>query len=352
MKKTILALTLASLSSASVMAADEIDHGDQFYNSDSFEVIKGSDHNDYLFVDGKIAGKVVAGEEGNFLKLEGDKKLGYEEAFITRNEDGTFRVVAKAEGHNSPELHKGKIVITPENKVIDDTANIVDTVDASGAAVERVKAGDTEIELRDGQGNVVETIDKHNIDQYERDFLQLSDEEKVQAMKHIKDAADKGQIVEGNTPKPRPEPEPINDDARMDWVNDRINGAAGAIVNEGAKAYNDLDSRIAGNTKRIDSLENDMKAMGNKMLDLEDRMDGVVATSHAVTNARPMVQDAGEFAMGVGMGAAGSKQAVAFGGAYQFNTNWSASTTVNYETAGKRSKSQLSAGAGVQYRFK
>ncbi|EDL52933.1 hypothetical protein VSAK1_15042 [Vibrio mediterranei AK1] len=131
-----------------------------------------------------------------------------------------------------------------------------------------------------------------------------------------------------------------------------LNKIASGAYNDAVIAYSTLDDKVNNNTARIDGLEQDMAKMGNKMLDLEDRMDGVVATSHAVTNARPMVQDAGEFAMGVGIGAAGSKQALALGGAYQFNANWSSSMTVNYETAGKRSNSQVSAGAGVQYRFK
>ncbi|USD63762.1 YadA-like family protein [Vibrio sp. SCSIO 43140] len=123
-------------------------------------------------------------------------------------------------------------------------------------------------------------------------------------------------------------------------------------------AYTELDTKIAGNSarigensKRIDNLESEMKAMGDNMLVLEDRMDGVVASSHAINNARPVLATAGQFGVGVGMGAAGSKKALALGGAYQFNDSWSGSMTVNYETSGKKSKSQVSAGAGVQYRW-
>ncbi|WP_394138629.1 YadA-like family protein [Vibrio chagasii] len=94
-----------------------------------------------------------------------------------------------------------------------------------------------------------------------------------------------------------------------------------------------------------------MKEMGNKMLVLEDRMDGVVASSHAITNARPVLNSAGQFGMGVGMGAAGSKQAIALGGAYQITDNWSGTMSVNYETKGKVSNDQLSAGVGAQYIF-
>ncbi|MGF1773181.1 YadA C-terminal domain-containing protein [Vibrio wakamikoensis] len=150
---------------------------------------------------------------------------------------------------------------------------------------------------------------------------------------------------QNNDPAPLPDPKaPVTIDDMHSIYNE--------VGKQADTAYNTLDGKINSNSKKIAGLETEMKKMGDKMLDLEDRMDGVVATSHAVTNARPMVQNAGEFAMGVGIGAAGSKQALALGGAYQFSQNWSASTTVNYETAGKRSKSQLSAGAGVHYRFK
>ncbi|MGR5094361.1 YadA-like family protein [Vibrio maritimus] len=129
-------------------------------------------------------------------------------------------------------------------------------------------------------------------------------------------------------------------------------GSAGSWAGQVADtAYQDLDGRINKNTARIDNLESEMKAMGDNMLVLEDRMDGVVASSHAINNARPVLATAGQFGVGVGMGAAGSKKALALGGAYQFNESWSGSMTVNYETSGKKSKSQVSAGAGVQYRW-
>ncbi|MGV2987774.1 hypothetical protein ACE1OE_09015 [Vibrio sp. E150_011] len=40
---------------------------------------------------------------------------------------------------------------------------------------------------------------------------------------------------------------------------------------------------------------------------MKERYDGVKATMHAVTNARPVAYDVSEFAVGAGIGAAGSK---------------------------------------------
>lgn len=135
------------------------------------------------------------------------------------------------------------------------------------------------------------------------------------------------------------------------------------VIDEASKAISDeVNSRIEqasrsasatadSNSKRIDSLEQSMIQMGNKMLVLEERMDGVVASSHAINNARPVLSSAGQYGVGVGIGGAGSKQAIAIGGAMQFSENWSGSMSVNYETKGKLSSDQLSAGVGAQYVF-
>ncbi|MFA0441007.1 YadA-like family protein [Vibrio sp. 10N.286.49.B1] len=40
------------------------------------------------------------------------------------------------------------------------------------------------------------------------------------------------------------------------------------------------------------------------------------------------------------------------GGAYRFNESWSASFTTAYETAGKQTKADFSAGVGAHYSFK
>ncbi|WP_322804832.1 YadA-like family protein [Vibrio alfacsensis] len=147
--------------------------------------------------------------------------------------------------------------------------------------------------------------------------------------------------------------------AKIDDVHNRIDHEIANIDKASREAINEfykdgkeyIDGRMDKQDERISGLEESMKKMGNKMLQLEERMDGVVATSHAVTNARPVLSAVGEYGVGVGIGAAGSKQALAFGGAMQMTENWSASTTVNYETKGKHSKGQFSAGVGAQYKF-
>lgn len=347
MKKSFIAIAIAAITSTSTFASTVNHHDAIAVDSSSFHVEKSADGNDYLFVDGKPIGKIEEyNEEQGKAVLSPMRGAG--EIRLSTHKHGHIDYVS-FDGDGNQD--RGSLIVTEKNKIMDETSEIMDTIDESQKVAERVENGKSVVELRDGQGNVVETIDASNVERYVESFSKMSDEEKIAALRDIKQAAANGQIVEGDTPSPRPDPEITPDDVQ-DYINTRINGAANQVVEVGAAAYSELDNKIASNTARITGLETEMKKMGDKMLDLEDRMDGVVATSHAVTNARPMVQDAGEFAMGVGIGAAGSKQALALGGAYQFSQNWSASTTVNYETAGKRSKSQFSAGAGVHYRFK
>ncbi|GAL28560.1 hypothetical protein JCM19239_3237 [Vibrio variabilis] len=62
---------------------------------------------------------------------------------------------------------------------------------------------------------------------------------------------------------------------------------------------------IADNSSRIDSLEHAFKQQGEQM---REQYDGVKASMHAITNARPIAYDVGAFAVGAGLGASGSKK--------------------------------------------
>ncbi|WED28820.1 YadA C-terminal domain-containing protein [Vibrio sp. DW001] len=103
-------------------------------------------------------------------------------------------------------------------------------------------------------------------------------------------------------------------------------------------------------SQRISSLELDFERMANQLEEQSEQMDGVRASLHAVTNARPFVTN-GEFAIGTGVGFAGSKEALAIGGAYGINEKLSVSGTFHYETKGKHSSSDVAGGVGVQYTF-
>ncbi|WP_241903892.1 YadA C-terminal domain-containing protein [Vibrio splendidus] len=191
----------------------------------------------------------------------------------------------------------------------------------------------------DGDGNYIH-YDKNNV----------KTEGKIDDENH---AINGGNVPNVNPDEPLEPIKPIHDEAGAisKEVDKRIDAAGAAAYNEASAYATATDAKLANHESRIGSLEKDMQAMGNKILVLEDRMDGVVASSHAITNARPVLNSAGQFGMGVGMGAAGSKQAIALGGAYQITDNWSGTMSVNYETKGKVSNDQLSAGVGAQYIF-
>ncbi|HIF9209774.1 TPA: YadA-like family protein [Photobacterium damselae] len=110
----------------------------------------------------------------------------------------------------------------------------------------------------------------------------------------------------------------------------------------------------SNDTVRIDNLEKSFQSFAEetqrKFSELDEQMDGVRAGLHAVTNARPYVTN-GQFAVGAGVGFAGSKEALALGGAYGINENLSVSGTFHYETSGKYSSSEVAGGVGLQYSF-
>ena len=82
-----------------------------------------------------------------------------------------------------------------------------------------------------------------------------------------------------------------------------------------------------------------------------EQMDGIRASLHAVTNARPYATN-GELAIGAGVGFAGSKEAIAIGGAYGLTDQVSLSGTFHYESSGKYSSSDVAGGVGIQFNFR
>ncbi|MCG9788817.1 YadA C-terminal domain-containing protein [Vibrio mediterranei] len=352
MKKTLIALTVTSCFSFNALAATVT----------PTHITTGEIANkvEELEKKGDLKLDVATAKDSSYARIQVEGKDYYIETHQKDLDNATYTITdADGKLHNIVSIDGEIVSVNGEDATIwvDAGGNeVIDITDGTEMDVamelndivnEVTRDENTTIHLTDGQGNEIEVINRENVQEYISAFDNMNDKQKAQALRDIKAAAENGQI------EVKTDHGPNNDIITIDTeVDARIDKAGKAIYKEAAIAYNDLDSRVNSNSNRISGLESQMKKMGDKMLDLEDRMDGVVATSHAVTNARPMVQDAGEFAMGVGIGAAGSKQALALGGAYQFNANWSSSMTVNYETAGKRSNSQVSAGAGVQYRFK
>ncbi|MGR5092348.1 YadA-like family protein [Vibrio maritimus] len=132
-------------------------------------------------------------------------------------------------------------------------------------------------------------------------------------------------------------------------IGDEFARQASDVVVSNADKISENSQQISRNSVRIDNLEDALVRQGEEM---RERYDGVKASTHAAMSARAFTSEPGEFAVGAGIGAAGSKRALAIGGAYQFNENWSGNFIGSYETAGKYTKSDLALGVGAQYTFK
>ena len=144
---------------------------------------------------------------------------------------------------------------------------------------------------------------------------------------------------------------PIVDE--IEQIRDVANRTVEDIYSNGSA----VAAKSVANESRINKLEDSFKDMAarqdkfeDKLNKMDKKMDGVMAGTHAVTNARPMVAG-GQTAFGVGTGFAGSAQAVAVGVAHNFKDSaWSVSATTNVST-GSGVKTQVSGGVGAHYVF-
>lgn len=146
----------------------------------------------------------------------------------------------------------------------------------------------------------------------------------------------------------------IGDGAAQEWLASRIEDGNAAFdeyvqsgIENGKVRMNDyMDTRLSDFEQELQSMY--MEDMENFYQDVDARMDDVMASQHAITNARPFLINGGT-AVGVGVGFAGDSSAVAVGVAHSFkDTGWSVSGSIN-ATSG--SNNDVSAGAGVQYSF-
>ncbi|OAN13719.1 hypothetical protein A3K86_14205 [Photobacterium jeanii] len=140
-------------------------------------------------------------------------------------------------------------------------------------------------------------------------------------------------------------------------IRDELDKNSKAAYDVVEKEYTAAAKHVAKQDARITTLEQDFSKMAqrqdaleNRMDKVEKKMDSVMAGVHAVTNARPFVQD-GQTAVGVGTGFAGSAQSVAIGAAHSFEDSaWSMSASMNV-TTGSGVKTNVSGGVGAHYVF-
>ena len=131
----------------------------------------------------------------------------------------------------------------------------------------------------------------------------------------------------------------VGNGAATAWLNERVDAGKGLMNDQFEAEFTAFEDKITA------MYQSDMAAFQEGV---QDEMDGVMASTHAITNSRPFLSNGGT-AIGVGVGAAGDASAVAIGVAHSFvDTGWSVSGSVNATTG---SSSDVSFGAGVQYQY-
>ncbi|MGR6862951.1 YadA C-terminal domain-containing protein [Aliivibrio salmonicida] len=99
-------------------------------------------------------------------------------------------------------------------------------------------------------------------------------------------------------------------------------------------------------TASIDANAANIDELFNVTADLREDLELQGARNMAAISARAFTTVEGEVSVGVGLGGSGSENAMAIGGAYQINANWSANTTIAFDTG-----SNVDYGVGVHYAF-
>ncbi|WP_050904737.1 YadA C-terminal domain-containing protein [Vibrio campbellii] len=134
-----------------------------------------------------------------------------------------------------------------------------------------------------------------------------------------------------------------------DTLQEKVDELKVTYTGDAAKAaYENSQIAQASMQADIDSNSQQIEFLWDKVDELEEKMDGVVASAHAIANARPYLAGEGDTSVGAGVGFAGGSSAVAVGAAHAFTNQLSASMTLNVTTG---SYSEVSGGAGIHYQF-
>ncbi|MGF1750095.1 YadA C-terminal domain-containing protein [Vibrio cionasavignyae] len=314
MKKQTIALALLTALSSGAVMANNIDAGCEAENSAASCTITDNESGEAVRITADRHGNEIreyVNENGEFQVHE--VREGYKSGYTTVDGDGKNLVIRDSdkngEKHTAISNEQGTLIS-------DDTGDNYAVLDSKGNVIEGAITPDTGVKRPD-HVNMPDT------------GVKAPPVERSEVIKEVERQREWNKQAES---------------AGKELANsvDKKFGQAERSISDNATA-------IADNKAAIDNLGEAMQKQGQEM---RERYDGVKASMHAITNAKPVAYDVGEFAVGAGLGAAGSKQAVAIGGAYRFNEQWAGSFTVNHETAGRHTKADTSAGIGAQFSFK
>ncbi|MDK9736899.1 YadA-like family protein [Vibrio sp. D404a] len=355
MKKTILAVAIAAVSTgvvAEVQTPDSKGHvtviGDTAVvtnGEDTWNLVKDEEGHGWTTLDGNHS--ITFDENGEYVHIDNhtDKvtKVNTGNWIVSNDPDGSVgqEVRPPLGQDNGVSVERDRHDGTSSTTMIKVHDELIGTIDTSvnennGARV---------LDIRDANGDHVFAAGKLGDDIVYHDREGTIHETSKQ---EIKDNLNGKTRPESGGD--RPELDIPNKD-EIDWDNGKERPGRDDIKDNAREVIEQARDTYTEDMARMDSLEQDLYKQGQKMLELDDRMDQVMASSHAITNARPVLANAGEYAVGVGVGFAGSTEAIALGGAYQVNDSWSVSGTMNYATSTSHASSDFSAGVGAHYRF-
>ena len=278
-------------------------------------------------------------------------------ANVSTTEHG-ISVVRESEG--TRKLVKHDVIVLDDSSFGENTVIIDDTNRSTDENLARIDSVKAEIEGLVMTGNKVKigdkVIDRENYEEFAKAYFDASEDDKIEAAKELAKNIENGTVEVNVESVPLPDVEKAERDANHNAINNirKDMTEAEKVV---AKEYTSAAKHVAKQDARISTLEQDFSKMAERQDALEKRvdkvekkMDSVMAGVHAVTNARPFVQN-GQTAVGVGTGFAGSAQSVAIGAAHSFDDSaWSMSASMNV-TTGSGVKTDVSGGVGAHYVF-
>ena len=136
---------------------------------------------------------------------------------------------------------------------------------------------------------------------------------------------------------------PVNDPVKPPVIepdNEKAAQAVKNLVQSGYATSAQMQAQAASindNAMKIDELF-------NVTADLREDLELQGARNMAAISARAFTTEEDQFSLGLGLGGSGSENAMAIGGAYQINAEWSVNSTVAFDTG-----SNVDYGVGVNY---
>uniref|UniRef100_UPI000A5E9F43 YadA C-terminal domain-containing protein n=1 Tax=Aliivibrio fischeri TaxID=668 RepID=UPI000A5E9F43 len=204
------------------------------------------------------------------------------------------------------------------------------TAEQKVAAVNKL-TGNDRLEVHTTAGGTKQLMDKSTGQVYTADQVAtMAKEARAQIIAEAQKRSEEITPPEGELPPIRT---PIEDAPVIEPNNEQIKEAVQNLASHGYSSQANIDTNAAN----IDELF-------NITADLREDLELQGARNMAAISARAFTTEEGEFSVGVGLGGSGSENAMAIGGAYQINANWSVNTTIAFDTG-----SNADYGVGAHY---